>query len=286
MKFAICNETYQSLPLAQTCQRVAEAGYDGLEIAPFTLKDDPRELTIAEAQDIGRIVTDHGLEVVGLHWLLVKPEGLHLTTADAAVRKKTLDFAKHLADLCAAMNGQVMVWGSPKQRNIEAGLNYPDAAKHAVDLLRELGQHCEQDISVAIEPLGVNETNFLTSATETIDLINTIDHPNIQLHLDVKAMFAETKSHGRTIPEIIAASKKHTVHFHANDPNLLGPGMGDLDFQPVADALTQTGYDRWVSVEVFDYSLGADTIATTSRKNLRNYFQTDVSGVTADPQSN
>ena len=273
MKFAICNETYQGLSLAETCMRVAATGYQGIEIAPFTLKDDPREITIADAREIGNVVSEHGLEVVGLHWLLVKPEGLHLTTRDRLVRQQTLDFAKHLADLCAAMNGSVMVWGSPQQRNVDDSITASDAAKHAADLLRELGEHCEPNVSVAIEPLGVNETNFLTSATEAIELIEQIGCPNVKLHLDVKAMFAETNSHDRTIPEIILGSSDHTIHFHANDPNLLGPGMGELNFQPIADALVQTAYDSWVSVEVFDYSLGADAIAETSLKNLRQYFK-------------
>lgn len=272
MKFAICNETYQSQSLTSVCKNVANAGYDGLEIAPFTLREDPRELTVAEAQQIGRTVADHGLEVVGLHWLLVKPEGLHLTSADRGVRQRTLEFAKQLADQCAAMGGSVMVWGSPHQRNIETGMDYADAAKYAADLLRSLGEYCQSTVRVAIEPLGVNETNFLTSAAETIDLIKQVDHPSIQLHLDVKAMFAETNSLGGTIPEIIAASKKHTIHFHANDPNLLGPGMGDLDFKPIAQALKETGYDDWVSVEVFDYSPGAETIAAQSLNHLRANF--------------
>ena len=272
MKFAICNETYQGLSLAETCERVAATGYQGLEIAPFTLKENPSELTIANAREIGHLVHENGLEVVGLHWLLVKPEGLHLTTSDTSVRQRTLDFAKHLADLCAAMDGSVLVWGSPKQRSVDEGANAGDAAKRAADLLRDLGEHCTPTVSVAIEPLGMNETNFLTSATETIELIKRIDCPRVKLHLDVKAMFAETKSHGRTIPEIILASGDHTIHFHANDPNLLGPGMGDLDFAPIADALLQTGYDSWVSVEVFDYSPGADAIAETSLQKLKKYF--------------
>lgn len=269
MKFAICNETYQGWDFARTCDHIAASGYEGVEIAPFTLKDDPRDLTEDEADAIGKIAMEAGLEVVGLHWLLVKPEGMHLTTPDDAIRQQTVEFGQHLARLCAAMDGRVMVWGSPKQRDIEEGWEVRDALKRAADVLRQISEvAAEVGVQIAMEPLAPAETNFLQTAEETVKLIKEVNHPACQLHLDVKAMSSESKP----IPQIIEENKDHTIHFHANDPNLRGPGFGEVDFVPIAKALSDTGYDGFVSVEVFDYTPDAETIATESIRYLKETF--------------
>ena len=269
MKFAICNETYQGWSFEQTCQNIASTGYDAVEITPFTLADDPRNLTETEAGRIGRIATEAGLEVVGLHWLLVKPDGLHLTTLNNAIRSETADFAKHLARLCAAMGGKIMVWGSPKQRNLADHWDYGHAVDRAVEVLRQVGEVCsEVGVTIAMEPLGPSETNFLNTAAETIRFIEKIDHPAIRLHLDVKAMSTEEKS----IPQIIGESADHLAHFHANDPNKRGPGFGEVKFEPIADALREINYNGYVSVEVFDYSPDPETIARESLAYLQKTF--------------
>ena len=236
MKFAICNETYQGWSLEDTCRHVAQSGYDGLEIAPFTLEEDPRDISESDAERVGKTVREHGLEVVGLHWLFVKPAWLHLTTDDPLLRKDTLAFGQHLARICAAMQGTVMVWGSPKQRDLQDDWEYEDASARAAEILRGVAEVAhEGGVTIAMEPLGRAETNFLNTAEETVRLIRQVDHPGLRLHLDVKAMSDEEKD----IPSIIRESQSELAHFHANDPNLRGPGFGDVEFSPIAEPCTK-----------------------------------------------
>jgi sugar phosphate isomerase/epimerase len=267
MKFAICNETYQGWDYDRTCAHIAETGYDGVEIAPFTLKNDPRELSDEDAADCRKIAEAAGLEVVGLHWLLVKPAWLHLTTPDSLLRKDTVAFASHMARFCGVAGGKIMVWGSPKQRNLEDDWGYDEARDRAADALREICvAAADSGVTIAMEPLGRKETNFLTTAAETVELIKRVDHPACQLHLDVKAMSDEEKE----IPDIIRENVEHTVHFHANDPNLRGPGFGEVKFEPIMEALKEANYAGYVSVEVFDYTPDPETIAVKSLEYLKS----------------
>jgi sugar phosphate isomerase/epimerase len=154
-----------------------------------------------------------------------------------------------------------MVLGSPQQRNLLSGVSYDDAEAYATEVLHAVMPACRQyDVTIALEPLGPAEGNFLLNAKAGIRLAKMVDSPHCKLQLDVKAMSSE----GRPIADIIRDSRDWLVHFHANDPNLLGPGMGEVDFKPIFFALREIGYDRWVSVEVFNYEPSPDEIARRS----------------------
>jgi sugar phosphate isomerase/epimerase len=272
MKLAICNELFEPLDWETTCQRVAGYGYAGIEIAPYTMGAEPTRLPMDMRQEWRRIAADQGLEIVGLHWLLAKTAGYHLTSPDRGVREKTTDYLKGLVELTANLGGGVMVFGSPGQRSFGPDQNAESANECAMEVLRNLVPVLEtQRVVLALEPLSPAETNFWNTAKEVSSLLDGLDSPWVQLHLDVKAMASEQKA----IAGIIRSSAEKLVHFHANDPNRLGPGMGLVDYHDIVQALRDVNYEGWLSVEVFDFSPGYDLIAEQSINYLRR--QLDVS---------
>jgi sugar phosphate isomerase/epimerase len=269
-RFAFCNELFVGQSLEQMCRSLAALGYTGLEIAPFTLKDNPLELIEDDAKEIAENIRTWGLEPIGLHWLLAQPEGMHLTVGDSAIRQQTADFVIHLTHICAAMGGKVMVWGSPGQRTFEPPDTWGTAAERAVEVWKQVSGAAEElGVTLALEPLGTVETNFMTTAEEGIDLIERVGSPACRLHLDVKAMSSESKP----IDQIIRGTAPYVAHFHANDPNLRGPGLGEVDFQPIATALQEIEYDGWVSVEAFKCPDGPEEEARLSMECLQECFE-------------
>ncbi len=270
MRFAICNETYVDWPFQRVCGDIAACGYDGVEVALNAVVADPRTLTARAASELGAIAKRVGIEIVGLHWLLKAPAGLHLTTPHARVRQDTVAYLEHLARLCTAMGGSVIVLGSPKQRDVVAGDSYDGAFARAVESCRQVAETASSlGVTLALEPLAPTYTNFLTTAAEAVRLIEAVDHPACRLHLDVFAMSSEAEP----IRDIIRAHGVYLAHFHANDTSMGGPGSGDVDYAPIVDALRGVGYRGYVSVEVFDMTLGGPAIARDSLAFLQSVFE-------------
>jgi sugar phosphate isomerase/epimerase len=267
MKFAICNETFVDWPFDKAFSLAREAGYTGIEIAPFTMSTDVRQISTKQRDEVRRQAETAELELIGLHWLLAKTEGFYLTTPDKTVRQATGDYLGDLARLCRDLGGRVMVLGSPKQRNLLPGVSHEQAMELAADCLRSAVPVLEEcNVTIAVEPLGPMDGDFLTTADQGVQLLEMIGSPHCRLHLDVKAMASETTP----IPALIEGHAGLLEHFHANDPNLKGPGMGDMDFLPVFQALAKIDYRGWVSVEVFDYSPGPEIIARESIAYMRD----------------
>ncbi len=267
IRFGICNELFEGRDFAETCRAIKGFGYDGLEIAPFTLGPTILDVTAARRRELRAIVADSGLETIGLHWLLARTEGFYLTSPDPGVRERTSGYLAALAEATRDLGGTLMVLGSPKQRDLLPGVTREQAEGYALAVIEAtLPALADSGVDLCLEPLAPSETDFLNTCAEAEALIARVGHPNVKLHMDVKAQSAEA---GRTVPDLIAEHAAGAGHFHAQDPNLRGPGMGPVDFGPILAALVASGYDRWVSVEVFDYSPGAEETARRSIECLK-----------------
>lgn len=265
-KYAICNETFEGWEHPRICARIAELGYTGLEMAPFTLASRITEVTAARRAELQRQALAAGVQILGLHWLLARTEGFHLTSPEPTVRRRTGEYLAELAHAAADLGGNILVLGSPAQRTYPAELTRQQAEDYALDTLGYCLKALEQRrVYLCLEPLSPAETNFLNTAAEAVALARRLDHPYVRLHLDVKAMSSE----GRPIPEIIRTHAAWLAHFHANDPNKRGPGFGSTDFCPILQTLRDIHYTGWISVEVFDYSPDSDTIARESIRYLK-----------------
>jgi sugar phosphate isomerase/epimerase len=266
MPYAICNETFEGWDHEKVCRLVSQLGYGGLEIAPFTLAQSVTAVSPDQRRKLRRQAEEYGLKIIGLHWLLAKTDGFHLTSPDQGVRARTADYLGELARACRDLGGELMVFGSPAQRQIPPGVSREQAMDYAADTFRRaLPAIAECGVKLCLEPLAPTETDFITTCAEAVDLLDRLSHPSFMLHLDVKAMSSEATP----VPELIRRHARRTAHFHANDPNKRGPGFGKVDFVPIFRALRQTNYQGWVSVEVFDYSPDPETIARESIRYMK-----------------
>lgn len=277
MKIALCNEVLQPLSFAQQCKLAADLGYDGLEVAPFTLAEDPMTLTDADAAEFRRIAGDHGLAIFGLHWLLVAPAGLSIVSPDEAVRRRTEDVMARLVELCALMGGSYLVHGSPRQRSVPAFTTRADARDRARDCLAHAAEAAGRcGVTYCLEPLSTRETDLFNSVAEAASLVEEVAHPALRTMIDCSAA-------GQAEAEPVAALLERWLptgmiaHVQVNDPNRRGPGQGELDFGAVLAVLSRmeaAGHFRGiVAVEPFDYVPDGPGCAARAIGYLRGVLQ-------------
>lgn len=266
MKFATCNEHFEGWAFDRLCRYVKSIGYDGVELAPFTLAPTITDLSADRRAELRQQAADAGVQIIGLHWLLAGTQGFYLTSPDSAVRARTAEYLGALARATQDLGGELMVFGSPKQRSLLPDVSWDQAFEFAVETFRAaMPAIAGANVTLCMEPLAPVETDFVNTCAEGARMMEAVAHPNFVLHLDVKAMSSEDTP----VTDLIRQYIPRAGHFHANDPNKRGPGFGDVDFVPIFRALHESGYDRWVSVEVFDYTPDPETIASRSIEYMK-----------------
>ncbi|MEO7127796.1 MAG: sugar phosphate isomerase/epimerase family protein [Rhodoferax sp.] len=257
MRIALCNEVLRPLPFEHQCRLAADLGYQSLEVAPFTLSDDPLQISDTEAKKYARIAHDHGLTISGLHWLLVAPAGLSIVSADTKQRERTIHVMERLVELCALLGGHYLVHGSPKQRSTPPGSNADEVWGRARDCWTRAAQRAQAcQVVYCVEPLSTRETDFINTVEDAVRMVTEIGSTGLKTMIDCSAA---GQTERESVAELIErwVPTGHIAHVQLNDPNRRGPGQGAMRFGPILRSLLamqrQGHYSGIVAVEPFDF---------------------------------
>ncbi len=271
-RFAMCNEAFESVPFVEACRTLRAAGYTGIEIAPFTLGENPVAVSSDERRELRNVMAGEGLEFVGLHWLLVAKFPIHVTTPDTELRRRSWEYVRGLVDLCsdlspdAASERGLMVFGSPKQRSSTGGLSAAEAVRNYVDGLAGIAAHAEErGVTVLVEALPHSQSDVIHTLEEAVAVVKEIASPAIATMFDSHNSEDETDRADSLIERYY-----HLIrHIHLNEMDGAHPGAGKYDFARIFGILKKLSYRGWVSVEAFDFQIGAEAIARLSMEHMR-----------------
>jgi D-psicose/D-tagatose/L-ribulose 3-epimerase len=273
MRIALCNEVIAPMPFPAQCEYAAKLGYDGLEIAPYTLSEEPHRMGTARIAAARAAAEDAGIAVTGLHWLLVKPAGLSISTKDEAVRKKTIDVMLALIDTCAELGGKYLVHGSPQQRRVEAGETRAAAMQRAQASFAAVAERAQKaGVVYCIEALAAESTPLINTLEEAAQMVGQINSAGVRTMLDCSAA-------GRMEKEPLGALIERWLprgviaHVQVNDRNRRGPGQGEQKFAPLFAALKRNKYAGDIAVEPFDYVPDGPSAAARAIGYLRGVLE-------------
>jgi D-psicose/D-tagatose/L-ribulose 3-epimerase len=279
LRFAICNEVYEKSSLDSACKDIRKLGYEGIELAPFTLSSSPETLTQADRAGIRNTILKHGLEFVGLHWLLVSPRSLQAVSADKELRNATWRYIDSLIDLCGDLKAReeapgVMVFGSPKQRSTNGEMTPEQAVEIFTEELGRVAPHAERrNVKILVESLSHDQTDVINTLEEAVMIVDRISSPAVRTMFDSHNASDETAPH----PELVRKYFPYLEHIHVNEMDGREPGTGNYDFAALLQTLVALNYKNWVSLEVFDFSRDSNEIAARALHHLRNAAEVPVS---------
>jgi sugar phosphate isomerase/epimerase len=202
---------------------------------------------------------------------MVAPKGLHVTTPDVSLRERSWTHIRNLIDLCADLGaGGIMVFGSPQQRATTGGISREQATRNYVSGLMTVVPHAEsRGVTILIEALPSAQCDVIQSLDEAAGLVREINSSAVKTMFDTHNAVEETDAHA----ELVDRHFDIIRHVHVNEMDGRHPGQGDYDFKPVLATLKKRGYCGWVSLEVFDFTPGAETIANQSLRYLESEIE-------------
>lgn len=243
MKIAISNIAWNKDEELTIKSILTDAKITAVEVAPTKLWDNPLLITSEDIESAKNFWSDSKIDIVAMQSLLFgKPKFNIFNDPD----NEMLSYLKHIINIGVKLGVKYFVFGSPKNRKIH---NLSDIKwSIALDFFAELGNYAfEKNAFFCIEPNPpIYECDFITNTSEAVKLIQTVNNPGFQLHLDSAALSLNKEDFNKSI-EIAAPYLKH---FHISEPYLEPIYQNNVNHQMIATALKKINYQNYVSIEM------------------------------------
>jgi protein FrlC len=278
MKLAFSTNAFTRFPLLDAIGAIKEAGFAGVEILADVPHAYPDQIDAALTSAVVKQLESTGLAVSNIncncsfgYWKdappepyfepgLISPNPQHRAHRAPLIRK-TLDFARDIGAKNISITSGRMLAGMPPDK----------AANQFAESIRPILDHADKlgvDVGIECEP-GL----FIEWTTELRHWIDRLNHPRLGSNLDI----GHSQVLGESIPAAIKLLAGRIWNLHVEDiPGQkhyhMIPGEGSLDWIGVRDALWDTKYDRFGSVELYTHTADPHTAARKSFQFLSRLF--------------
>jgi D-psicose/D-tagatose/L-ribulose 3-epimerase len=261
MRLAVSNIAWHPEEEQQVAALLEELNVRHVEVAPTKVFADPLTASTAERDSYLHFWADHDIAVVAFQSMLFGRPELQVF-GDAALRGETVRVLRGFIELAGAMGVERLVFGSPRNRIVPEGMPPAEAQNIAIEFFSPLAVAAADNNTVfCIEPNPTAyDCNFVTTATSGIELVRAVDHPGFGLHLDAAGMTLA----GDDLGDSIRAAGPTLRHFHASAPFLAALESDVVAHAESAEALRDTNYAGYISIEMRPGSVG------TAAKRVRS----------------
>jgi sugar phosphate isomerase/epimerase len=257
MKLSFSTNAYMRYPFEEAAARIAKIGYSGLELMADVPHAWPAGLLAGPKKAIREAMSKDDLTFSNVNAFMMNAIADHrqpywypsFIEPDEGYRRVRIDHTRRALSLCAELGAPQITTepGGP----LAPGQSRAKAIDLFVEVLKPLAEHAQScGVLLLVEP----EPGLLIETTEQyLEVAEKVNSPALGLNFDVGHAFCMSED----LPRQIARMAPHTRHYHLEDiaatrvHHHMVPGTGAIDFQEVVDAIAATGYDGWLTVELY-----------------------------------
>jgi len=223
-------------PIEVTIKRLAQFGYDGIQIM-----GEPRKYDLPEVKGL---LKKHGIACQGAVSIMLA--GRDLIHGDPYYREMSIAYCKEIIDMLEFLEGEIFTLVPSEVGKVVAMSDPETEWQWAVDGIQELAQYSQgKGVRIGLEPLNRFETNFLNRHDQGIKLQQDVGYDNVGVTLDTFHINIEEEDPMQALRD----TSEYLVDVHVADNNRRPPGEGSYDWKEVIDTLKGVGYDGYLTSE-------------------------------------